>query len=94
MFTLLLVLFVAGLIAAVWWVFRRGWIVPAAVVLWAGYAAYETRFQVTCTGDCNIRVDLVLIWPLLLAVTVLAVVSAVLGAVRRRKTRESDTFDA
>jgi hypothetical protein len=94
MFTILLVLLVAGLVAGVWWVFVRGWIVPAAVVLWTGYAAYETWVQATCTGECNIRVDLLLVWPLLLAVTVLAVVSAVLRAVRRRKTRESGTFDA
>lgn len=85
MFTLFLALLVVALVAGVWWVFVRGWIVPAAVVLWIGYAAYETWVQATCTGECNIRVDLLLIWPLLLAVTVLAIVSAVVRAVRRRK---------
>jgi hypothetical protein len=41
------------------------------------YAVYETamRLRWLCSGECNIRVDLLLIYPLLLAATVAAAVS-------------------
>jgi hypothetical protein len=46
-------------------------------VIWLLYAAYETamRLRWLCSGECNIRVDLLLIYPLLLAATVVAIVS-------------------
>ena len=46
-------------------------------VIWLLYAAYETamRLRWLCSGECNIRVDLLLIYPLLLAATVAGVVS-------------------
>jgi hypothetical protein len=50
-------------------------------VIWVFYAAYETamRQRWLCTGECNIRVDLLLIYPLLLAITVVGVVSLLRG---------------
>jgi hypothetical protein len=46
-------------------------------VIWLLYAAYETamRLRWLCTGECNIRVDLLLLYPLLLAITAVAIVS-------------------
>jgi hypothetical protein len=46
-------------------------------VIWVLYAAYETAMQQRwlCSGECNIRVDLLLIYPLLLASTVAGIVS-------------------
>ena len=46
-------------------------------VIWLLYAAYETamRLRWLCSGECNIRVDLLLIYPLLLATTIVGVVS-------------------
>ena len=46
-------------------------------VIWLLYAAYETamRLRWLCSGECNIRVDLLLIYPLLLAATVIGIVS-------------------
>ena len=37
----------------------------AAALAWGGYALYESlmKARVLCTGECNIRVDLVLIAP-------------------------------
>ena len=48
-----------------------------AGVVWLLYAAYETGMKQRwlCTGECNIRVDLLLVYPLLLGVTVVGVVS-------------------
>ena len=47
---------------------RRRWGVVTVGVIWVLYAAYETGMQQRwlCTGECNIRVDLLLIYPTLL----------------------------
>jgi hypothetical protein len=46
-------------------------------VVWVLYAAYEAAMKLRwlCTGECNIRVDLLLLYPLLLGLTVVAIVS-------------------
>jgi hypothetical protein len=46
-------------------------------VIWLLYGAYETamRLRWLCSGECNIRVDLLLIYPLLLGITVVGIVS-------------------
>jgi hypothetical protein len=46
-------------------------------VIWLLYAAYETGMQRRwlCTGECDIRIDLLLIYPVLLAALVAAGVS-------------------
>jgi hypothetical protein len=39
---------------------------PSLLVAWIGYFAYEGIYiPLNCTGDCNIRVDLLLIYPYL-----------------------------
>jgi hypothetical protein len=47
----------------------------AAVIVWLAYAVYEwlVATAVLCDASCNIRVDLVIFWPLLMAVTLFAV---------------------
>lgn len=49
----------------------------AAAGLWLLYVAYEyaMKWRIWCSGECNIRVDLLLIYPLLLAVSVAALVA-------------------
>jgi hypothetical protein len=56
----------------------------AAGLAWLLYAAYEMamRLRWLCTGECNIRVDLLLIYPLLAFLSVVAIVSAI-----RRRTK-------
>ncbi len=53
-------------------------IVSAGVagLLWSGYAGYEYLMltRVLCTGECNIRVDLLLIYPLLIVISICAIV--------------------
>lgn len=55
---------------------RRGVILVAALA-WLGYGGYEMamRLRWLCTGECNIRVDLLLIYPLLLVLSLAAFVS-------------------
>ncbi|HSA57539.1 MAG TPA: hypothetical protein VLE53_17635 [Gemmatimonadaceae bacterium] len=50
--------------------------VMTIAVLWLLYAAYETgmKRRWLCSGECNIRVDLLLIYPVLLLSLVMATV--------------------
>jgi formate hydrogenlyase subunit 3/multisubunit Na+/H+ antiporter MnhD subunit len=56
-------------------------------VLWLLYALYETGMKQRwlCSGECNIRVDLLLIYPVLLVILVAAAVSLL----RARKSARS-----
>ena len=51
-------------------------LLAVTAVLWLGYAIYESlmKARVLCSGECNIRVDLLLISPLLWILTIVAVV--------------------
>lgn len=50
-----------------------------AAVMWLCYAVWETgmALRLLCSGECNIRVDLLLIYPALLLTSLAAIVSAV-----------------
>lgn len=54
----------------------RSKIAAAAAIVWAGYAGYEYLMltRVLCTGECNIRIDLLVVYPLLLVVLGVAVI--------------------
>jgi hypothetical protein len=60
---------------------RRGlpgsWV---AAVTWVLYACYEYLMyaRVLCTGECNIRVDLLLFWPALLFIALAVPVRSLL----------------
>lgn len=67
----------AAAFALVWFYRRRpltGW----TAIAWAGYAVYEYLMytRVLCSGECNIRVDLLLIYPVLLGMSLLAILKA------------------
>jgi hypothetical protein len=55
-----------------------------AAILWALYAVYESlmKVRVLCSGECNIRIDLLALYPLLAIVSLVALIEL---AVRRRK---------
>ena len=57
-----------------------------AGLLWLLYAVYETGMKQRwwCTGECNIRVDLLLIYPLLLVMSGAAVAIMLRGGRARR----------
>jgi hypothetical protein len=56
----------------------------AAGVLWVLYAVYETgmRQRWLCSGECNIRIDLLVIYPALLIVSLAAGISLLRGRKR------------
>ena len=52
----------------------RWFYVPSLAVAWAGYLAYESLYiPRNCTGECNIRVDLLVIYPYLALLTLSAI---------------------
>jgi hypothetical protein len=55
----------------------KRWVVLIAGILWIVYSVYETgmMLRMLCTGECNIRIDLLLIYPLLIFVSISALVS-------------------
>jgi hypothetical protein len=68
----------------------RHWLVVLAAIAWLVYAGYEWLMlhRVLCSGDCNIRIDLLLLHPALIGLTLIALVVGLLriwrGDGRRR----------
>lgn len=60
------------------WRRYRHRVIGTAAVAWLLYASYEWGMKARwlCSGECNIRVDLLLIYPALVAVTGLACLAA------------------
>ena len=68
----------AALIVTFVWMYQKKGVRTGivAAISWAIYFIYEALiyFRVLCSGDCNIRVDLVVIYPLLLAISLLSII--------------------
>jgi len=62
-----------GLLAAVYWLCRKRVVIVAAGS-WFCYLPYEwgMKLRILCSGECNIRVDLLLIYPFLLLISLAA----------------------
>jgi hypothetical protein len=85
MFFVAVALILAAVSGVVWKITKE---TPIGVVglLWGGYAVYEYLMvlRVLCSGECNIRVDLLGILPILLGVTVGAI-----GKVEARRRKRA-----
>jgi hypothetical protein len=57
---------------------RRRALVWVAAAAWLLYACYETAMarRILCSGECNIRIDLLLLYPVLVVLSLAAAVSA------------------
>jgi hypothetical protein len=57
----------------------RSPLVSVAALAWLAYFPYEQamKLRILCSGECNIRVDLLLLYPLLALVSLLAIVAYV-----------------
>lgn len=73
--------FLVGVAFAIATFYRRKPVTGVAATLWFVYGVYELlmRARILCTGECNIRVDLLLIYPLLFLATVAGIISAIRG---------------
>ena len=58
----------------------RHWLIVVAATAWLLYAGYEWLMlhRVLCSGDCNIRIDLLLLHPALIGVTLMALIVGML----------------
>ena len=65
-------------LAAYFW--KRGALCGLASTLWVIYTVYELlmKWRVLCSGECNIRVDLLVLYPGLFVVSLAAIVELVL----------------
>jgi hypothetical protein len=52
---------------------------------WWLYSVYEyaMKYRVLCSGECNIRIDLLVLYPVLLATTVVALAAVVWAVIWR-----------
>lgn len=88
--TMLFIAAIAAVLGAALLMASLAWKPPGglvASVAWLLYAVYEylMHTRVLCSGECNIRVDLLLLWPVLLILTLAVPVRAVLS--KRRTGR-------
>jgi hypothetical protein len=51
-----------------------------AGLLWLAYLPYEyaMKLRILCSGECNIRVDLLLIYPVLLVASIIAIIAFII----------------
>lgn len=66
-----------AIIFAFMFVKRKRGIILAASLAWLAYFPYEQamKLRILCSGECNIRVDLLLFYPLLAFISVLAIIA-------------------
>ena len=64
----------------------RKFLALAAAAAWLVYLPYEyaMKLRILCTGECNIRVDLLLVYPLLFAISGAGVIAFAWARVKRR----------
>ena len=68
---------IAGVVAValgVLYAQKRNRAAQKAAIAWGVYCVYEylMKARLLCSGDCNIHIDMLLIWPVLLLATLLA----------------------
>ena len=66
--------------------FSKHRLTKITAIVWLVYTVYEygMYFRILCSGECNIRIDLLLIYPALLTLTVVAAIKGFLAIKRRR----------
>src|SRR5437899_580073 len=78
------------LLLGLYFLSRRRFVLIVAL-LWACYLPYEfgMKLRILCSGECNIRVDLLLIYPALGVLSVVALALAVQAISRERDASET-----
>jgi hypothetical protein len=77
---------VPAVVFAVLYHFSRRKLVLATATAWGLYALYEYAMlrRWMCSGECNIRIDLLVVYPALVLLSLAAAVVAVRAMLRRR----------
>lgn len=70
-----------GLLLLAFYLVTRKRLVLFAGLAWLGYFCYELgmKLRLLCSGECNVRIDLIAIYPLLIAFSLLAVILGLFG---------------
>lgn len=78
---------VVGIALGAWYAARRRRGLLVAAIAWLAYCAneYGMKRRILCSGECNIRIDLLVLWPALMIGTLVAGWSAT------RRPRAADT---
>ena len=91
MIAIALICFSLAIGFAAGWLFLKRRSALVASVLWLTTPFYNAWILAGCSGDCNIRVDLLLVLPLLLAASIAALISIVREAWRKKKALRRNT---
>ena len=80
----LLALGPAALFIYLFWISKSRFILLTAI-LWLAYLPYEyaMKYRILCSGECDIRIDLLLIYPVLVFVSLLSLVAFIINMRRR-----------
>jgi hypothetical protein len=81
----------AASFVALFYASRRPPVLLAAAA-WVVYVPYEyaMKFRILCSGECNIRIDLLVLYPVLLFLSGVGVVAFVGAMLERRSTELRD----
>jgi hypothetical protein len=62
-------------------------IILAAAAAWLAYLPYEygMKLRILCTGECNIRIDLLVLYPALVLISAVAVLAFLRSLARQRR---------
>ena len=74
-----------ALVPAALFVKSKNRFVLVAPVLWLAYVPYEygMKLRILCTGECDIRIDLLVLYPVLILVSLIALVVFTITIFRR-----------
>lgn len=74
-----------AVVFSVLWMLSKLRLVLSAAAVWLLYAGYEAavKARMLCSGECNIRIDLLLIGPVLLGLSIVGLVAFAWWAIRR-----------
>ena len=69
---------IPGAVLLALWAASRRRLVLVAAIAWLLYVPYEygMKWRVLCSGECNIRVDLLVLYPVLAVLALLGLISA------------------
>lgn len=79
--------FALSLVFVFLYVVSKSRIALSAALLWLIYCPYEyaMKVRILCSGECNIRVDLLLIYPILILVSLAGVIMYATIVLRKRR---------
>jgi hypothetical protein len=72
-------------VLAVGYLFTRNIVILISALSWLAYFPYERamKLRILCSGDCDIRVDLLLLYPILICLSLYSMVAIVRHLVRK-----------